>query len=176
MTEPRPADKFAIVPIYADSSGSEVKFPNAIMTGDMSAVMARVKDSKQMREDLRISNEADQVRRDKAALKVREDALRADEANFSAAVESVQDALISQFSAKVDALAARMDAIEAERSRDPDDDLLPSPPGTPVSPGSPVPDDGNLQSPIAAKDPDPDTPHTTPRPPVAEEDQNPVGG
>ena len=60
MTAP---NKFAIVPIHCDSTGAEVKFPGAIMTGDMSAVMARIKDSRQMREDLRISNEADKVRR-----------------------------------------------------------------------------------------------------------------
>ena len=72
MTSQREASKFAIVPIYADLTGSEVKFPTAIMTGDMSAVMARIKDSKQMREDLRISNEAAQVRRAKAELAERE--------------------------------------------------------------------------------------------------------
>lgn len=128
MTAP---NKFAIVPIHCDSSGAEVKFPGAIMTGDMSAVMARIKDSRQMREDLRISNEADEVRREKQRLLMMHRALREREAAYanSVAAKSITTALVQDFIGKLDALTARMDSLEAERNHDPDDDELPLPPG-----------------------------------------------
>ena len=83
MTDTR---RFAIVPIYADSSGMEIKFPDAIMTGDMSAVMARIKDSKQMRDDLRVSNEADKVRRERVAMRAE---FRAERAELDAYADSI---------------------------------------------------------------------------------------
>jgi hypothetical protein len=136
---PRTPDKFAIVPIYADSSGAEVKFPDAIMTGSMSAVMARIKDTKQMREDIRISNEADLVRRAKADLNRDRAAFKADQAAFEAEVEQINEVLLHEFFHKLDALTARLDAYEAERNHDPDDDELPLPPGISA-------DDGDLQA------------------------------
>jgi hypothetical protein len=178
MTKPeqRDPDQFAIIPIYSDSLGARAVPSDALFVGSRSAVMERIVDSKARRDALTLINDADRVRRDRQALKADQAAFKADQAAFAGAVESVQDALIGQFTAKVDALAARMDAIEQERSRDPDDDLLPSPPGTVIGGGSSTgddsADDGNLQAPIAAKDPDPDTPRT----PVAEEDQSHVGG
>src|SRR6476620_5766301 len=126
MSEP---DRFAIVPIFADNAGCEVKFPGAIMTGSMSAVMARIKDSKQMREDLRTSNEADQVRRDKADLRQRERDLATREDSFQEDVETFKHAALQDFIQKLDALAARVDTMEQERAHDPDDDELPLPPG-----------------------------------------------
>jgi hypothetical protein len=143
MTSARDPDKFAIVPLFSDSTGAEVKFPGAIMTGDMSAVMARVKDSRQMREDLRISNEADKVRRAQAALRADQAAFEEEQASFTAEVEAVKEVLLNEFVGKLDALAARMDAYEAELARDPDDDELPLPPDT-VSPSAG--DDGELQA------------------------------
>jgi hypothetical protein len=176
MTKPeqREPDTFYIAPAYSDSTGNSAVPANAVFVGSRSAVMERILDSRARREALSLINDADRVRRDRQALKADQAAFKADQAAFAGAVESVQDALISQFAAKVDALAARMDAIEQERSRDPDDDLLPTPPGTVIGGGSSTgdnsADDGNLQAPIAAKDPDPDTP----RSPV--EDQSHVGG
>jgi hypothetical protein len=54
------------------------------------------------------------------ALKMREDAVAAYERTF------LQDAIN-----KLDALTHRIAAIEAERAKDPDDDVLPLPPGSP---------------------------------------------
>jgi hypothetical protein len=108
MTE-RDTGKFAIVPIYSDSTGAEVKFPGAIMTGDMTAVMARIKDSRQMREDLRVSNEASKVRKDLEAIRQRE---RTIAARADAIVES--EDLIRQLCDAVNTLIARVDAFEEQ--------------------------------------------------------------
>ena len=139
MTEPKPRepDRFAIVPIYADSSGSEVKFPGAIMTGSMSAVMARIKNSRQMREDLRISNEADKVRRVKAQLKADAAALEAERADFAVYANSVKADALQDFIQKLDALTAQIESLEAARAKAADPNEQPSPPG--------YPDDGELQ-------------------------------
>ena len=167
------ATRFAIVPIYADSTGCEVKFPDAIMTGEMSAVMARIKDSRQMREDLRVSNEADKVRRAKAALRADTAAFEAEKAEFAADVESVRDVLIQEFAAKVDALAARVNSLETARAYDPDEDELPLPP---LALQDPAPaDSGDLRA-INEAPPGPETKDEPeeqdpdlPRPPVAVE-------
>jgi hypothetical protein len=155
MTSAREPDRFAIVPLPSDSTGAEVKYPNAIMTGDMTAVMARIKDSKQMREDLRISNEADKVRRAKAALKVDQEAFATEQAAFATEVEAVKEVLLNEFVGKLDALIARMDEYEAKLNHDPDDDKLPLPPGTVIAatelalgggPSSGGSDDGELEA------------------------------
>jgi hypothetical protein len=147
--------KFAIVPIYSDSTGAEVKFPDAIMTGDMSAVMARIKDSKQMREDLRVSNEASRVRKDMARLQRDRAAFEAERAD-AADEEATRQELMLDFIGKLDALAHRMDALEAAAAHDPEDDELPSPPG------SLLPDEGDLEPKL------PPAPPPTLHPPLAE--------
>ena len=157
MSEP---NRFAIVPIYSDSTGAEVKFPGAIMTGDMSAVMARIKDSKQMREDLRISNEAGKVRRAQAALRDRERELDARADSIKADRAMVNQKLMQDFSRKLDALTHRIDAIEAQRAYDPDPNERPSPPGYPDD-NSVEPDDGELEAPKAPPGDHPDLPRSS---------------
>jgi hypothetical protein len=116
MPESKPG-KFAIVPVYCDSSGAEIKFPNAIMTGDMSAVMARIKDSRQMREDLRVSNEADKVRRAQAALAARERDLASREASYNDAAAAFDQDVLQQLLDRIAALETQLTAIEAARTQ-----------------------------------------------------------
>jgi hypothetical protein len=58
---------------------------------------------------------------------------------------------------KVDALASRMASLEARRAQDPEDNVLPHPPGLPT------PDDGELEATKTA-------PSEEPRDPVAVEE------
>jgi hypothetical protein len=153
--------------------GSEI-----VASGPDSVVMPYIKDSKAQREDLRVSNEAGKVRRAQAQLKAERAAFEAEQADFQVYADSVaadRDAILQDFIDKLDALAARMDSFEAERAKDPDDEMLPLPPG------SPSPDDGELESPkapielmetkIMQDTLDPDNPDLDlPRPPVSMED------
>jgi hypothetical protein len=142
---PRDYNRFALVPIYADSTGREAVPQNALFVGSQSAVMERILDSKARREALTLINDADKVRKEKAALRADRAEFEADKAAFAADVDAVHEVLLNEFVSKLDALAARMDSLEAERARDPEDDELPLPPGSPA-PG----DSGELETPKAS--------------------------
>jgi hypothetical protein len=153
---PRDPDLFAIIPVYGDSAGHVVVPKNAAATGSWSAVMERILDSRTRKEALTLLNDAahatgrlESIRELERSLKVREDAIAEHE-------ESVTRTMLQQAIHKMDALSRRMDAIETERAKDPDDDILPRSPG--------IHDEGELEPKDAPEDPD------LPRSPAAMED------
>ena len=127
---PNDPDCFAIVPVYGDSAGRRAVPQNAIFVGNRNAVMERILDSKARRQALTLVNDADRVRRDIAALRADKAEFEADKAAFTADVAAVNEVLLQEFIGKLDALATRMDAIEAARAQSKYDEELPSPPGS----------------------------------------------
>jgi hypothetical protein len=157
--------RFAIVPIYADSTGREAVPPNAICHGSRSMIMERVLDSSTRRAALDLLNDAaiaywdkervNQLEARETGVKMREDAIRTrDDAHTIA--------MLTHAVKTLDALSARLDALEAELNKDPDEDVLSEPPTPP--PGTGLPDDGDLQ---ALKE----SPEEQPRAPIAVEDE-----
>src|SRR6476659_3900950 len=160
MSEP---DRFAIIPIYSDSAGSAAIPQNAVAHGSWSAITGRIRDSKQQRQLLTIINDAEHAQGTLQAIRERERDVAAREDAVSTYEDDVRHSLLADFIGKLDALAARVDSLEAERAKDPDDDLLPLPPGN---------DDGHLQAPIAPpnpRDPDAEPDLDLPRSPAADQ-------
>ena len=150
-------DRFAIVPIYSDSAGSAAIPQNAVAHGSWSAITGRIRDSKQQRQLLTLINDAEHARGTLQAIRERERDVAVREDAVANMEDDIVHSLLADFIGKIDALAARMDSLEAERAKDPDDDLLPSPPGIASGEvGGNSNDDGHLQAPIEAPDePDP---------------------
>jgi hypothetical protein len=139
MTQPRDLNRFAIVPIYADSTGREAAPQNAMFVGSQSAVMERILDSKARRTALSIINDAEHAKGTLQAIRDREAAVSKREASVQAredamAARELQDAL-----RKFDTTLARFDEYEAKVTHDPDDDDLPLPPGIDGTDPSPDP-------------------------------------
>jgi septal ring factor EnvC (AmiA/AmiB activator) len=109
-----------------------------IAHGSLPDCMEHIPDSRVVRQKLQIINDAAVVERrlrtEKAKLAERE----ADLATREEDVAMFREELLQDFVSKLDTLAARIDAMEQERAKDPDDDELPSPPGSQ--------DDGDLQA------------------------------
>ena|SRR5258707_10882530 len=153
MTSQHDPDRFAIVPIYSDSTGSAAIPQNAVAHGSWSAITGRIRDTKQQRQLLTMINDAEHAKGTLQAIRERERAVAEREDAVKADVAIFREELLQDFVSKIDALTRRMDSLEAERAHDPDDDELPTPPG------SPMPDDGELESPKASPSQDPDVPH-----------------
>jgi hypothetical protein len=145
-------DRFAIIPIYNDSFGNGAVPQDAVFVGSRSAVMERIVDSRARRDALSLINDAAHAKGELKGIRERERAVAAREE----AVQKREDAQTARelhdALRKLDATVARFDAFEAERTKDPEDDLLPLPPG------SLMPDDGELESPKAAPPEDPNAP------------------
>lgn len=138
MTQPRDYNRFAVVPIYADSTGREAAPQNALFVGSQSAVMERILDSRARRTALSIINDAEHAKGTLHSIRQRE----RDVADREEAVKKREDAQtareLQDAMRKFDTTLARFDIYEAELNHDPDDDELPLPPGSG--------DDGELEA------------------------------
>jgi hypothetical protein len=145
MTAPEPRDfnRFAIVPIYADSTGREAVPQNALFVGSQKVVMERILDSKARRQALTLINDAEHAKGTISGIRERERAVALREADVTAREDALARALLADALGKLDALTHRFDTIEAERAYDPDDDELPLPP---------MSDDGPLEALIKPQD------------------------
>jgi hypothetical protein len=150
MPEP---DRFCIIPVYADSTGSAAIPQNAVAHGSWSAITGRIRDSKQQRQLLTLINDAEHAKGTLQSIREREQAVAQREADVQAREDELNRLMLADAVRKLDATAARFDAFEAEMAKDPDDDELTFPPG--------MHDEGDLQSPKAAHevlDPEPELP------------------
>jgi hypothetical protein len=129
------SNRMAIFALNENVNGNTPLFiKDAAFVGSQTAVQERVLGSKQRREALNLINDAAHAKRDLASIRqrerdvaAREDSIAQEEANFS-------HDLLGDFIQKLDALAARIDAMEQQQIRakldalpDPDD------PGSPLS-------------------------------------------
>jgi hypothetical protein len=147
MTQPdhkHEPDRFCIIPIYSDSTGSAAIPQNAVAHGSWSAITGRIRDSKQQRQMLTLINDAEHAKGTLQAIRAREQDIAAREDAVSEMEEAVREVLLNEFVGKLDKLAARLDALEQERASDPDDAVLPEPP--PGSGAGTVTDEGDLQA------------------------------
>jgi hypothetical protein len=147
------SNRFAIVPIYADSTGRETTPGNAVFVGSRSAVMERILDSRERRICLNLVNDAAHAKDTLKSIRAREDSVATREQAVQAREDALNSSLLADTIAKLDALAARMDAIEEELAHDPEDDELPLPPGASADPTL-LPDDGELEALRGPTDPD----------------------
>jgi BMFP domain-containing protein YqiC len=115
-------DRFAIIPIYSDSTGLGAIPQNAVAHGSWAAITGRIRDSRQQREMLTLINDAAHAKETIADIRAREDAVAGREDAVAADVEAITRHILSDAISKIDALAARMDSLEARRAYDPDDD------------------------------------------------------
>lgn len=113
--------------------------PKIVAQGSESACMRHIKDSKAQREDLIVSNRADEVRRRETKLAAREAAFEAEVQVYNDFVAADRDVFrqLTELQVQNAALKERLDRYEA-RNTDPNE--RPSPPGYPD-------DDGELQAP-----------------------------
>ena len=95
---------------------------------------------------LALINDAAHAKETLADIRAREDSVAEREDAVAAYEDNLKQTLLHDFCSKLDALAARMDSLEARRAHDPEDDDLPLPPG---SPSPSTGDEGNLEAPIA---------------------------
>jgi hypothetical protein len=127
MTSQPEPDRFAIIPIYSDSTGMNAIPQNAVAHGSWAAITGRIRDTKQQRQLLTMINDAEHAKGELKAIRDREQAVSEREQ----AVKEREDAMAARelrdAIAKLDATAARFDAYEAAVTRDPDDDVLPIP-------------------------------------------------
>jgi molecular chaperone GrpE (heat shock protein) len=123
---PRDADHWQLVPVPKDSTGRVMVSDSAMMHGSMNHCLLAVRDSRAQRADLELINDREKVRAQNKAESDAFDTKRADLQAYAdsvaADVEAVRDVLMQEFVGKLDALAARMDSLEARRANDPDDD------------------------------------------------------
>jgi hypothetical protein len=119
MTEP---DRFAIIPIYADSTGAAAIPKNAVAHGSWSAITGRIRDSKQQRQMLSLINDAAHAQETLKDIRAREDSVAEREDAVAAYEDELKQTVLQDFCQKLDALTARMDSLEARRAHDPDDD------------------------------------------------------
>jgi cell division protein FtsB len=153
MNAPREPDQFYIAPAYSDSTGHSAVPANAVFVGSRSAVMERILDSKARRAALSIINDAEHARGTLASIRQRERDVAAREHAVAAREEALLQQAIQKLDASADKFTKRMDELEAERARDPDDDDLPPIPALVDQNDVPSPlhdDDGHLQAPIPA--------------------------
>jgi hypothetical protein len=122
-------NRFAIIPIYSDSTGCAAIPENAVMHGDWCTVTGRIRDSRQQRQMLTLINDAEHAKSTLKAIRAREDSLKAAEDSFATDVDIFRDEQVQDFINKLDALTHRMDSIEADEAKDPDDETLSLPPG-----------------------------------------------
>ena len=106
MTDP---DRFAIIPIYSDSTGSAAIPQNAVAHGSWSAITGRIRDSKQQRQLLTIINDAEHARGTLKNIRDREAAVQEREDAVATIEDDIKRSLLADFTAKLDALASRLD-------------------------------------------------------------------
>lgn len=125
MPEPRDFNRFAIVPVYADSTGHEAVPQNAMFVGSQSSIMERVLDSRARRTALTLINDAAHAREFLTRIAQRERDVAAREDAVTSYEDSVRRTVVQDFIGKLDALASRLDSLEQQAAHDPDDDELP---------------------------------------------------
>jgi hypothetical protein len=165
MTAPRP-NRFATIPIYADSTGKELMPGNAVSVGDFDPIADSEARKRALDARERELHELEhQLVEWDAAL--HEQRVRMD-SEGAARRDAIKHGLIRDVLSKLDALAARIDSLE-ERQRANDPELqITLPPGTDAADAvSDIADEGELQ---ALKEPnhqylDPNPDPVEPQPP-----------
>jgi hypothetical protein len=164
------SDRFAIIPIHADSAGNEAVPGNAIFVGSRSAVMERILDSKARRESLTLINDAEHVRKEKRAVAAQRKEVDTQRKEVDARADAVSQAedVIRQLCGMIDSFGRRLDSYEETQrakadAEDPENQItLPPNEHTLLDPV--LSDEGELQAtkkaPYHPQYEDPDTPHT----------------
>jgi hypothetical protein len=141
------SNRFATVPVYADSLGNEVVPSNAVSVGTLDPVAECEARSRALDErECELNEFKHQLIEWHAAL--HEERVRMDSAS-AARRDAIKHGLLADVLSKLDVLAARMDAYEEQqRANDPENQITLPPVGDDDVVGSnePISDEGELQS------------------------------
>jgi hypothetical protein len=117
---------------------------NSVAHGSWPEIMDHIPGTRVIQEKLRVINDAAHAEGKLQSIRDREKAVTAREDAVTAREDALNRIALQGALHKMDALRQRIDSNEADEARDPDDDELPLPPG------SPMPDDGDLEAPTRA--------------------------
>jgi hypothetical protein len=160
---PSPYQRFAVVPVGVHDKPPD----NAVIHGSWPEIMEHVPDSRVIRQKIKILNDAAMVEsrlnEKREALRHREDAVSAREDAVAADHAGFNHDLADEILRRITDLEVRFAQLEAKRNHDPDDDLLPSPPGDPgplpLHERSPPPGTPDIAAMLPASDDAGDDPH-----------------
>jgi BMFP domain-containing protein YqiC len=148
--EPDTGEEVAMVRYFKDSTGAKVVSTDPrdiLLTGPRSIVQERILSSKERMRDIAIINDAAHAKGTLQSIKERERAVAAREDAVQAREDEITSSLLADAISKIEALTARIDALEAEANKNPDEDILAEPPSSPGTPPGAQPGDGELQTP-----------------------------